>query len=731
MVGGDATIQRVSLDKAFHLLAENLRERSELKFIEHLTKLLSELLRADHVMVSEIFETDIARAHVVSFYSRGSHLQANSYDLHGSPCETVISTGSCVYSEGVCKTFPNDEMLQQLGAESYVGVPMLTVDGNKLGLLAILNDQPTDYSNEVLELLQVAASQAAAEMAQVRITNRLKESQRRLQTLMDSLPGMAYRCKNDAYWSMEMVSRGARDLTGYDPAGLQDNATIAYVDLIHPEDKEKVEAKVREAIENDRYFKLNYRIIRADGALRWVWEQGKGVRSEAGEVTHLEGFVLDVTEQYLHQERITEIAFTDELTGLPNRPALLDFLQREYAREQAPDYLLVLIDIRGFRNINERFGLHAGDRLLRIVAARLQEGIRAMENTVLLARLTGDEFVVVSSQQGAGIEDFLELADMLTQLFTNPVSMGEHQLPLQLKMSGAWSSAASSAAQLLQQASIAMYEAKQNGLRYCTFDTDLERKVSSERHRTERFLMALANHELNIHLQPQIELNSGRCTGAEVLCRWFDNELGAVPPDIFIDIARKQGVLAELGYQVLEKTCALINEWRDSYESVPPISVNVGAQQFASKDVVDDFVRVCGQLPPQAITLEITESDLMIDPKQALEVTKRLRGMGFKLAIDDFGTGYSSLSYLQQFDLDILKIDMTFVQAMSRDEQSRTLVNTILVMAKTLGLETIAEGIETEEQAMMLQQLGCEFGQGFYYARPLPAKEFEKQWLQH
>lgn len=255
--------------------------------------------------------------------------------------------------------------------------------------------------------------------------------------------------------------------------------------------------------------------------------------------------------------------------------------------------------------------------------------------------------------------------------------------------------------------------------------------MSSERHRTERFLAALANHELIIHLQPQVELASGRCVGAEVLCRWLDNELGTVPPDIFIDIARKQGVLAELGYQVLEKTCDLIEDWRYRYPSVPPISVNVGAQQFASEDVVDDFVRICGQLPPRAITLEITESDLMIDPKQALVVTRRLRDLGFQLAIDDFGTGYSSLSYLQQFDLDILKIDMAFVQAMTLDEQSRTLVNTILVMAKTLGLETIAEGIETEQQAAMLQELGCEFGQGFYYGRPLPAKEFEKQWLQH
>nr|WP_301774924.1 EAL domain-containing protein [Pseudidiomarina sp. 1APP75-32.1] len=697
--------------------------------MENLTRLLSELLSADHVMVSEVFDHDPKRAHIISFFSGGCHQTSGSYDLQGSPCESVLNSDSCIFNEGVCQSFPDDEMLQTLGAESYIGVPMLTVEGTKLGLLAILNDAPMQYSTDVLALLQVAASQAAAELAQMRFTNHLKESQRQLLTLMDSLPGMAYRCKNDRCWTIEMMSRGVYEVTGYQSEQLLNNNEIAYADLIHPQDRDELDRAIRLAVASDSYFQVNYRIIRADGAVRWVWEQGKGVRSDNGDITHFEGFLRDITEQHLQQQRIAEIAFSDELTGLPNRPALLNFLQREYEQTSAPDLLLVLLDIRGFRAINQRFGLQTGDTLLRVIARQLQAELRKFDQSAFLARITGNEFVVVSANYSAGIGDFLQLADHLTQLFADPIAVHDHQLLLNFKVSGAFSKTAQSGSELLQQASIAMYEAKQNELSYCTFDTDLEQKVSLERRQTERFLRALQNQELTVHLQPQIDLNSKQCLGAEVLCRWFDDELGTVPPDTFIAIARKQGVLPELGWQVLKKTCALIEDWQTRYQQVPPVSVNVGAQQFASADMVDEFVRICGDLPASSIILEITESDLMIDPRQALAVTKRLREYGFELAIDDFGTGYSSLAYLQLFDVDILKIDISFVHAMTLDEQSKTLVNTILVMAKTLGLTTIAEGIETEEQAMLLQKLGCEQGQGFYFARPMSPEEFEKQWL--
>ncbi len=681
-------------------------------------------------MIAEVFDEDPDTAHIISFYSHGAFQQPVSYSLGGSPCEQVLSTESCVFNEGVCESFPNDTMLQELGAASYIGVPMLTADQSKLGLLAILNDQPTEYDKSVLEMLQVAAAQAAAELAQLRISRNLQESQRRLQTLMNSLPGMAYRCRNDEHGTMEIVSRGVFDLTGYRPQDLVNNEKVSWASLIHPEDLAAVEREVSQAAARQQYFRVAYRIICADEQVRWVWEQGKGVVNSAGEVTHFEGFMLDVTEQHQHQEHIAEIAFRDELTGLANRAALLDELQRAYDESHQHDYLMVLLDLKQFRNVNERFGLHAGDRLLRLVAQRLQDGAKNQDDIVKIARVTGDEFVVLLKSSAEKVEQFLTVAKSLRNFFDSPLLIGEHELEVQLRVSGSFSYNAYSAAELLQQVSIAMYEAKQYELNFCIFDEALQRKVSAERHQTERFLQALAEDQLSIALQPQIDLQTGRCVGAEVLCRWFDAELGTVRPDVFIEIARKQGVLGELGKQVLTKTCALLRDWQRDYEELPKVSVNVGAQQFAAVDVVEDFLSICAGVETKAITLELTESDLMIDPQLALTVTGRLRDHGFRLAIDDFGTGYSSLAYLQQFAVDILKIDISFVQAMHKDESSKILVNTIIAMARTLGLETIAEGIETEAQAQLLKELGCACGQGYYFGRPVAPEEFAQTWLE-
>lgn len=680
-------------------------------------------------MIAEVNEEESSLADIVTFYSYGEFQPAVSYDLEGSPCEQVLTTQSCVFNEGVCETFPHDIMLQELGAASYVGVPMLTADQRKLGLLAILNDQPTDYDATVLELLQVAAAQAAAELAQLRISRNLQESQRRLQTLMDSLPGMAYRCKNDDEWTMEIVSRGVFDLTGYKPAQLLHNKEISWAKLIHPEDLQTVIDVVDEATQRDQYFRVAYRIICANNTIRWVWEQGKGVADSSGEISHFEGFILDVTEQHQHQEHVAEVAFRDELTGLGNRAALLDFLQEQYEQNGSQDYLLVLVNVKHFRNVNQRFGLHAGDRLLRLVGQRLEEHARHDQDITRIARVTGDEFVILMKSSAQKAEQFLTVVGQLKRTFEQPMLIGQNHLDVQLRISGSFSYYANSASELLQQASIAMYEAKQYELNQCMYDETLERKVSAERHQTERFLQALREDRLEIALQPQIQLETGQCIGAEVLCRWRDEELGQVSPEVFIEIARKQGVLSVLGKQVLRRTCDILRDWQQRYQPLPKISVNVGAQQFAAADVVEDFLSICAGLDANVITLEITESDLMIDPQLALTVTRRLRDRGFRLAIDDFGTGYSSLAYLQQFAVDVLKIDMSFVQAMVKDQPSKTLVNTIIAMARTLGLETVAEGIETKEQAELLKQLGCYSGQGYYFGHPVLPHEFEQTWL--
>lgn len=725
-----ASLQNViDSEQAIHLLAQNLRTAHELQFIDNLATLLSKLLGADHVLFAEVFDDMPDQAHIVSFFSQGALQQPVTYDLRGSPCEQVLDRDICHFSDDVCTFFPQDVMLRELGAVSYVGVPMLTVESQKVGLLAVLNDTPTNYPPAVLDVLQIAASQAAAELVQLRMTGHLLESERRLQTLMDALPGMAYRCRNDELWTMEFVSRGAFELTGYHDFELVNNRRKAWLELTHPNDVEMSKRMVAEAVADDNYFTFTYRLKRADGAFRWMWEQGKGVRNSDGEVSHFEGFILDITEQHQHQEHIADIAFHDELTGLPNRASLLHQLQHAYQQQEDETYVLYLLDLRDFRTVNESFGLSAGDRVLNIVALRLQDAMEANPDFMSLARITGDEFVVltrVASIDAAGMRATIQ---RLRQLFMTPMLIGSQQIVIDVRVSAAQSLTAHSASELLQHASIAMHELKTNDLELCIYDLALADKVQTARHYAERFMQALEQKTLSIHLQPQIDLTTGQCVGAEVLCRWFDDEFGSVPPSVFIAIACERGILSELGRLVLEQTSAWLRKWQQSYTTIPQVSINLGAQQLASAAIVDDVNLFFHDINAEHVCFEITESDLMIDPRLALNVTRQLRERGFQLAIDDFGTGYSSLAYLQRFEVDILKIDMSFVQAMTQDAQSKTLVNTIIAMARTLDLKTVAEGIETEAQSQLLQTMGCDYGQGYYYARPISPEEFESQWL--
>ncbi|RUO68988.1 bifunctional diguanylate cyclase/phosphodiesterase [Pseudidiomarina sediminum] len=716
-------------EQALHLLAQNLQNAHELQFIDNLAELLSKLLGADHVLFAEVFDDTPDKAHIVSFYSHGALQQPVTYSLRGSPCEQVLDRDICHFSADVCTFFPQDVMLQELGAASYVGVPMLTVESQKIGLLAVLDDSPTDYPPAVLDVLQIAASQAAAELVQLRMTGHLLESERRLQTLMDALPGMAYRCKNDELWTMEFVSRGAFELTGYHDFELVNNRRKAWLELTHPNDVEMSKRMVAEAVAEDSYFTFTYRLKRADGSFRWMWEQGKGVRNSEGEVSHFEGFILDITEQHQHQEHIADIAFHDELTGLPNRAALLHQLQHAYQQDTDDTYVMYLLDLRDFRTVNESFGLSAGDRVLNIVALRLNEAMEANGDFVSLARITGDEFVVltrVASIDDAGMRATIQ---RLKQLFTAPMLIGSQQVTIDVRVSAAQSLTANSASELLQHASIAMHELKSNGLELCIYDLVLAEKVLSARHYAERFIQALEQKTLSIHLQPQVDLVTGECIGAEVLCRWFDDELGNVPPSVFIAIACERGILSELGKLVLEQTSHWVRAWQQRYQDIPQLSINIGAQQLASAAIVDDVKQFFHDIDAEQVCFEITESDLMIDPRLALNVTRQLRELGYQLAIDDFGTGYSSLAYLQQFEVDVLKIDISFVQAMMQDKPSKTLVNTIIAMARSLELKTVAEGIETEAQSQLLREMGCDFGQGYYFARPIAPEEFETKWL--
>ncbi len=716
----------VDAEAAFRLLADNLSESHSPRFFTALGELMSGTLGVDHVLIAQICADDPAYAESLSIYSLDELLPTVRYCLNGTPCEEIISENYCFYPEQVQQSFPDDTMLRELAAESYFGVAMRDKNNKPLGLVAVLHNTACNFSDTAREVVRVAAAQASAQLEQSRIENSLRESERRLSTLMDNLPGMVYRCQYDEHWTMDFMSSGVKQLTGYCAEQLINNSELSFVELIHPDDQDKVAGEVKSSLRSKTEFQITYRIFHANGELRWVWERGQIIVDADGKVQHLEGFITDITESQQQHEKIWRLAYEDSITELPNRQAFTEKLSELYqsAVSNEKKLLLLVLDLKRFKEINDQHGFNVGDSLLRAVSQRLQEMIDSNE---YVARFAGDEFALVISNYQQ--DDYAAVTKRVWDMLERPFVLGEREFKLQMTIGIARSDDSSSAQSLLQAASIALHQAKQLGTDLCLYDEALASQLIQRQYQTRRFVRALENDQLTIHFQPQVNLQSGKLVGAEVLCRWIDDELGSVPPDVFIGIARDQGLLDQLGAIVMQQSCQQLREWQEQFSGSVGISLNLAVQQLDNPHLVEQFVNLRGDIPPQLLTLEITESDLMVDPEQATRITNELVDAGFRLAIDDFGTGYSSLAYLQRFAIDFLKIDMSFVQDMLEDRHSQAIVSTIIAMAKNLGLRTIAEGVETEAQARILRTAGCDFAQGFYFGRPMTAQQFADKWL--
>ena len=438
--------------------------------------------------------------------------------------------------------------------------------------------------------------------------------------------------------------------------------------------------------------------------------------------------VRDITEQHKSAELIRQQAYYDSLTSLPNRFLSLDRLSqmiKEMERSGEKSAVLFL-DIDDFKKVNDSLGHEAGDKLLIESANRLKLAVRKADT---VGRLGGDEFIVLL-QSLTDSYDAIDVAESLLKSFREPFKIDEGELILTLSIGVAiYPENGDCASDLLRNADIAMYQAKASGRNGYSFFTKEMNNIFLRRLAIEKQLHgALERNEFEVYYQPKLDIRDGRVIGSEALLRWHNVELGNVSPDEFIPVAEHTGLIIPIGDYVIKQALNFLREWQNSHQKKYTMAINLSPRQFKDEGLIRSIKESLSQsnISPACLEFEITEGVLMLDESYINAVLEEFHNLGIKLSMDDFGTGYSSLSYLRQYAFDLLKIDRSFVKGITSKKEDRDLVIATIAMAHSLGLLVVAEGVETHEQLNLLDELGCDIAQGYYFSKPVPAKALIK-----
>ncbi|MCL1487770.1 MAG: EAL domain-containing protein [Marinobacter sp.] len=435
--------------------------------------------------------------------------------------------------------------------------------------------------------------------------------------------------------------------------------------------------------------------------------------------------VRDITEQHKAAEVIRKHAYFDNLTSLPNRFLSLDRLWQmlKKAKRNADNVAVFFLDLDDFKKVNDSLGHEVGDKLLVEAANRLKLVVRESDT---VGRLGGDEFIVLSQALTNG-HDAIDIAENLLGIFREPFKIDGRELSLTVSIGIAiYPENGGSASDLLRNADTAMYQAKTLGRNAYSFFTRAMNDITLRRLEIEGYLhYALERDEFEVYYQPKVNIVNGNIIGAEALLRWHNPVLGNVTPDEFIPIAEHTGLIVPIGEYVVQQALDFLGDWQSAHQKNYTIAVNLSPRQFRDKKLID-FIKKSlnnANIKPESLEFEVTEGVLMIGNSYIDGALAELHKLGVKLSMDDFGTGYSSLSYLRKYSFDVLKIDRSFVSGITLKKSDCNLVKATIAMAHSLGLLVVAEGVEMREQLTLLEELGCDLAQGYYFSKPIPAKE--------
>ena len=612
---------------------------------------------------------------------------------------------------------------EQIRIQFDLPVIFLTSFSDQATLERASQSEPYGYIVKPFEEHELAI---AVEMALYKhgMDKKLRESEERY--------NLAVRGANDGIWDWKLKNNEIyfsprwKAMLGFREDEIGNNLE-EWFKRVHPDDLNRVRENLSLHIEgNASHFESEYRIRHANGSYMWVLSRGLAVQDSEGEAYRMAGSQTDITARKLVEEQLAYGALHDVLTGLPNRALFMDRLKHrlEHTKRHPEQLFAVLfIDLDRFKVVNDSLGHAVGDQLLIATAQRLQQCVRP-EDTV--SRLGGDEFAILLNEV-RDVSDAIRVAERIEGRLVSTTMLDAVKRSTTASIGiTLFNSNNTKPEDYLRDADTAMYRAKaMGGNRHQLFDSAMYANAVALLEMEGQLRHAVERREWLVEYQPIVSVKNGNISGLEALVRWLHPHRGLIPPMEFIPVAEETGLIIPMGEFVLRAACQQVKAWRDAGFPKLWVSVNLSGRQFQDQNLVQKIKQVLQEtgLPSDGLRLEVTESIAMRDLAYSIKVLKELKMLGVFVSLDDFGNGYSSLSYLKQFPLKVLKIDRSFIHDIIINQNSEAITTAIIFMARSLNLEVVAEGVETEEQLSFLKSKFCDEVQGYLFSKPLPAME--------